>query len=636
MSEPSPAAQRWRRHLVLGVALAVFGVALVQSAWLCDDAYITLRTVRNFVLGDGLRWNLAERVQSYTHPLWMLVLSAGYAVTREAYFTTLALAGGCSLAVVAMIGWRSTARPWLGAAAILTLASSRSFVDYATSGLENPLSHLLLVVLILDYASLDAPTPARLARLAVVAALAVVNRADHLLLVAPILAAAWWRGRSWRGVGAIALGFAPLALWLGFATIYYGFPLPNTAYAKLPASIGLDERLAHGGHYLWYQVGFDRVSVVVLGAGLVAPLVARRWRWAPLSAALALYLGYIAYVGGDFMAGRFFTAPLVVAVVMLVKLLDEAPPLARLRERPRARAALAGAAIAAVVGLGLSHGGRASLTTGRGFGAGKHWSQSVDAHGIADEREVYYPDLGLVRRGGAFAGPRHRWLDRGARLAPGSVTTAMNVGLLGWAAPRTAHIVDLLALTDPLLARLPPVPLARWRPGHLGRLMPDGYAATLAAGASRFPDPAVGRYWDDLALATRGPVWRASRFAAIWRLNTGADDHLLARANDRRIAAAAVRQPAPEPYRLLPASVLTVDFPPATSATTVEVCVDGDDRYQIEFWRAGARLTVVEVAPGRRGLTTARLAAPGTFDQVRIAPRGGDGRYAVGCVRPAS
>jgi arabinofuranosyltransferase len=288
MSEPSPAAQRWRRHLVLGVALAVFGVALVQSAWLCDDAYITLRTVRNFVLGDGLRWNLAERVQSYTHPLWMLVLSAGYAVTREAYFTTLALAGGCSLAVVAMIGWRSTARPWLGAAAILTLASSRSFVDYATSGLENPLSHLLLVVLILDYASLDAPTPARLARLAVVAALAVVNRADHLLLVAPILAAAWWRGRSWRGVGAIALGFAPLALWLGFATIYYGFPLPNTAYAKLPASIGLDERLAHGGHYLWYQVGFDRVSVVVLGAGLVAPLgrcaagggrrCRRRWR----------------------------------------------------------------------------------------------------------------------------------------------------------------------------------------------------------------------------------------------------------------------------------------------------------------------------------------------------------------------
>jgi hypothetical protein len=41
-----------------------------------DDAYITLRTVDNWVNGRGLVWNTAERVQTYTHPLWMLLLSA--------------------------------------------------------------------------------------------------------------------------------------------------------------------------------------------------------------------------------------------------------------------------------------------------------------------------------------------------------------------------------------------------------------------------------------------------------------------------------------------------------------------------------------------------------------------------------
>ncbi len=32
-----------------------------------DDAYITYKTVYNFINEYGLRWNIAERVQSYTH-----------------------------------------------------------------------------------------------------------------------------------------------------------------------------------------------------------------------------------------------------------------------------------------------------------------------------------------------------------------------------------------------------------------------------------------------------------------------------------------------------------------------------------------------------------------------------------------
>ena len=45
---------------------AIFLVVLVRSAWVSEDAYITLRTVDNFVNGYGLRWNVSERVQTYT------------------------------------------------------------------------------------------------------------------------------------------------------------------------------------------------------------------------------------------------------------------------------------------------------------------------------------------------------------------------------------------------------------------------------------------------------------------------------------------------------------------------------------------------------------------------------------------
>ena len=89
------------------------------SAWIQDDAFITLRTVDNFVEGYGLRWNPAERVQSYTHPLWMFLLSGLYFFTREAYFTTLALIEIRELHQVAAAtdtgpGWR-----WAEPAALL-------------------------------------------------------------------------------------------------------------------------------------------------------------------------------------------------------------------------------------------------------------------------------------------------------------------------------------------------------------------------------------------------------------------------------------------------------------------------------------------------------------------------------------
>ena len=44
-------------------------VLIVRTAWMSDDAYITIRTIDNWRAGYGLRWDVAERVQAYTHPL---------------------------------------------------------------------------------------------------------------------------------------------------------------------------------------------------------------------------------------------------------------------------------------------------------------------------------------------------------------------------------------------------------------------------------------------------------------------------------------------------------------------------------------------------------------------------------------
>jgi arabinofuranosyltransferase len=64
--------------------ILVIFLLLLPTAWICDDAYITMRTADNFVNGYGLTWNVSERVQAYTHPLWLFLISGIYFPTRDA------------------------------------------------------------------------------------------------------------------------------------------------------------------------------------------------------------------------------------------------------------------------------------------------------------------------------------------------------------------------------------------------------------------------------------------------------------------------------------------------------------------------------------------------------------------------
>ena len=47
------------RRLIIALAVLVLGIVILRTAWVCDDAYISFRTVDNFVHGHG--------PVSYTH-----------------------------------------------------------------------------------------------------------------------------------------------------------------------------------------------------------------------------------------------------------------------------------------------------------------------------------------------------------------------------------------------------------------------------------------------------------------------------------------------------------------------------------------------------------------------------------------
>src|SRR5262245_40681163 len=132
-----PAHERAAK-IVAPICLVVFCVIFLRHAWLCDDAFITLRTVRNFAEGHGPTWNIGERVQAYTHPLWMLLVSAVYAITGKMYFSVMALSFAASLATMYVVLFRLVKGTAARLLATALLISSKSFVDYTSSGLENP------------------------------------------------------------------------------------------------------------------------------------------------------------------------------------------------------------------------------------------------------------------------------------------------------------------------------------------------------------------------------------------------------------------------------------------------------------------------------------------------------------------
>jgi arabinofuranosyltransferase len=226
MPEPRTDA---KRIVVVGAALVAF-IVLLRTAWVSDDAYITFRTVDNFLHGYGLRWNIDSRVESFTHPLWLFTMIGATALTGEVYYTSIFLSIGLTLLAVVLLLWRFTASMAIAILAASVILLSKAFVDYSTSGLENPLTHVLLVVFFVVAASSGRRRPFWLSLLA---SLVMLNRIDAGLLVLPVLLVAVWKNGLRRSIVPVALGMLPLVAWEVFSLIYYGFPVPNTAYAKL-------------------------------------------------------------------------------------------------------------------------------------------------------------------------------------------------------------------------------------------------------------------------------------------------------------------------------------------------------------------------------------------------------------------
>jgi arabinofuranosyltransferase len=319
-----PAAASWLAVAVPAVMVAWGGWA---HRWATDDAYIDFRVVGNLVGGHGPVYNIGERVEVYTDPLWVGVL----AVCRELLgpvplpWCAVVVGLACTVAGV-VLGGRAAQRvgAWHGGGVVVPIGlvavcALDAMWDFSTSGLETGmvfawegLSWWLLV------RAFERGRGAVLA--AFVMGLGVLIRPDlglvsiaFLAALAVVVRSAKWQGpRSWwRGWAVPALAAVALPVFYElFRMAYFGLLVPNTALAKDAAGSDWSQGWLYltdltNPAWLWVPLAAVAVGLVLhwsplRRAGGTAALVVLA---APVAGGLLSWL-YVVRIGGDFMHAR--------------------------------------------------------------------------------------------------------------------------------------------------------------------------------------------------------------------------------------------------------------------------------------------------------------------------------------------
>jgi arabinofuranosyltransferase len=508
--------------------LALYTFLVIRTSWASDDAIITFRSLENFLHGYGPVFNIGERVQTFTHPLWFLIqAAANFAFNLwksnpfgqgQMYFLNIFMSIAISILMATVFAFKvatSTRGAILG---LLIFSVSKAFIDYSTSGLENPLTHLILLLFILVYLTQKENSQRGIFILALLAALGGVDRLDTLVFYFPALLLLFLQSpNKVRTFITLGFGFLPLIVWELFSLFYYGFPFPNTAYAKINTGIPASSLMMQGIYYYLNSLKIDPITLLTIFAVSGMGLVNKNSRHRTIIAGILLYLLYTVYIGGDFMSGRYFSTPLLACTALLSTMEFKSSKVYAL-------------AIGLVLLIGITP---IYMVPERNpsFGVGDDSDHRVfvDEYKISDER-IVYTGLGFFERLKKKSAPSTGYARDNWVYLPDQPVRVKMVGPLGMNSMTMGpnfHMIDMNSLADPLMTRMPLYDVNTWRIGHFRHIIPDGYLETLKAGENLIEDKNIALYYDKLSFVIKGDLWDWQRIVEIWNLNTGRYNYLL-------------------------------------------------------------------------------------------------------------
>lgn len=406
------------------IILLLLGHAWLYRSFFVDDAFITFRVVQQWTRGNGLVYNIGERVEAYSNFLWVVLLAPFDLFSLNLVLVSKML--GVVLGVLTvLLTYRFARRLPFPELSPLLLAVSAPFTAWMMGGLETNLFTLLLVLGGFRFVREEETGRGWLSGL--LFGLLALTRPEGLLFAA---VAGGFRLRrlyqervrltrqDWFRLAAGAALIVPYYLW---RYGYYGYFLPNTVYAK---AMGLHPRpLLEGGLYLYQNfeaIGgffFLALPLLLLLAQSERPLFANY-----LLLNLAAYAFFVFAGGGDWMPLQRFLVHILPFTYLLIH-----AGLARLWEIWPGR-------WGKVLLAGLVLGQLGYLLFG-----------SLEYNFISGVRNApLIPDGGLI----AEALRRH--------VQPGDTIALVDAGIFAYLLPLDARAVDMVGLADEHIAHRPP------------------------------------------------------------------------------------------------------------------------------------------------------------------------------------
>jgi arabinofuranosyltransferase len=322
--QPAPSRPRWWPVLI-PVVIVLVGAWLYR--WVDEDAFINFRIIDNLLAGHGLVFNLGERVEVDSDPLWLFTLTGLHEVLPFVAIEWLSvflgmvctgagfLTGGRAIQRLAYSRNESTVFP-LG---LLVASAVAGVWEFATSGLEMSMVFLwlgasfLLLVRVEGRRSRAVPAAVVMGLGSLIRPELALGSVVFMVALLLVMAAPGWSGAPRRMVRFGIPLAASLALPVAFEIFrmgYYALVVPNTGLAKAGGAAWWSQ----GFTYLW---NFVSPYTLWLPMALAVPFVwqpVRTW-WSrgdrmgvlvlgtPIVAGLADVV-YVVHVGGDYMHAR--------------------------------------------------------------------------------------------------------------------------------------------------------------------------------------------------------------------------------------------------------------------------------------------------------------------------------------------
>ena len=478
---------RYIPHIIFFLSFAAVGLRI----WVAEDAYITFRAIENLYAGHGLVYNPGERVEVFSHPIWMMILvlirGMGLPLHSASIVTGMVL---ILFSIGILIYGKNRDGKNIFPLSVLLLISISGFRDFATGGMEFSLLFLFLTVLystLHRYNLKDAPSfYATIFSLLYLTrpemALIYVWYASFFLYELFISANSNIKNFLIKSLKPITQWAIPTLLWIGgyhlFRYMYYGDLFPNTYYAKS----GLSSYYPQGIKYFIYSLIWAPGFIILLSFPFAVLFAVKKGilkisssqiKFFRDAAAPYLIVFYTIRLGGDFMAFRFFLPVMAMLALVLHNFISENVDELKqfMEEKIWNRFSFLKFSSEARQGLAILF-----------FFLLSFWPVPLHKGFVGDERRIFMKDMTKTSLKDMFLSESHPWGNSGKKFhilqdclsyddfwitnsqAHASCLKGVGLGYFGVNAGSNVKVLDEQALPSPEIA-LQPV-LMRFRPGH--------------------------------------------------------------------------------------------------------------------------------------------------------------------------